>query len=129
MIDLQSQEQIKLTSDVITDTYAPCFINGGTEFVAVGAYEGVEIWDVGNKTSVKKLELKESKASASTNNILGFGSVYGVLRLWDVRNWEVLYSSTFAGMNANSLHLTSDLKYLTIAGTGDGDGCVVLEIK
>ena len=111
-----------MTSDVITDTFAPCFINGDTEFVAVGAFEGTEIWDIRNNACM-------CMCSASTNNIFAFASYYGVLRLWDVRNWEVMYSSTFAGMQAYSLHLTPDLKYLTIAGTGDGDGCVVLEIK
>ena len=35
LIDLESSAQHKLTSDALSSTYAPCFINGNTEFVAV----------------------------------------------------------------------------------------------
>ena len=68
------------------------------------------------------------RCSASSSNILAFGSDQGVLRLWDVRSWEVVHEETFDGLQAYSLHLTNDLKYLTIAGIGD-DKCIVMEIK
>ena len=129
LIDLESQEQHKITSVIQEDTYAPCFINGGTELVAFGSRgKFVEVCDVSSKQSVKALDLVQGTSSASTHNILSFASQQGILRLWDIRNWEVVHSSTFDGLKAYSLHLTSDLTYLTIAGNG-GDKCVVLQIK
>ena len=89
----------------------------------------VEIWSIKSKTSIRKLDLGSSWCSTSTNNILAFATATGLMRLWDVRNWEVVHSSTFDGMQAYSLHLTPDLKYITIAGVGDGDKCVVMQIK
>ena len=63
------------------------------------------------------------------NVIFETGSGKGSLQLWDVRNWERFYSNVFEGMEALSLHLTSNSKYLTVAGWGGKDGCVVLEIQ
>ena len=127
LIALESKTQHKLTSDVLKATFAPCFINGDTEFVAVGGSGKMEVWDIKNKKPVKVLD-GEGSATASTNNILAVGRA-GVLELWDVRNWEMFYSSDFEGLDPKSLHLTSDSKYLTIAGKEGGDKCVVLEIK
>ena len=130
-VDLESSAQHKLTSGDLTYAYAPCFINGGTKFVAVSGYnydgQGVEIWNIAKKQRVKRLGMNVGRSSASTNNILAFASKKGVLQLWDVRNWEMFYSQTFEGMTAYSLDLTANTKYLTIGGQC-GDNCVVLEI-
>ena len=129
LVNFASREQHKMTSSILTDTYAPCFINGATEYVAVGAWgDVVEIWDIRKRQSVRTLDLVNGTCSASKNNILAFASSNGVLRLRDVRNWEVQHSKTFEGLYAYSLHLTADLKYLTIGGKG-GDNCVVMKIK
>ena len=89
----------------------------------------VEILSIKSKTSIRQLDLENGWCSTSTNNILAFATSKGLMRLWDVRNWEVVHSSTFDGLKAYSLHLTPDLKYLTIAGFGTGDKCVVMQIK
>ena len=52
LIDLKSEEQHKLTSSSMSSTFAPCFINGATEFVVVGDTKA-EIWNV---TSQKQSE-------------------------------------------------------------------------
>ena len=49
LIDLPDQKQHRLTSGWgrRTHSYSPCFINGDTELVAVGAwYSGVEVWNI-----------------------------------------------------------------------------------
>ena len=130
LIDLESKEQHKVTSATAVHSHAPCFINGNTAFVAIGGWDSsVEIWDINTRKSIRTLDLTGGLCSASKHNLLAFGSNQGILRLWDVRNWEVVHSSTFDGLQAYSLHLTSDLKFLTIAGTTGGDKCIVLEIK
>ena len=129
MVDLNTKQQLRLTSGVLLNTYAPCFINGETGFMAVGGWgKGVEVWDINAKESVKILELSTGFGSASTNDILAFASLEGELQLWDVRNWDTIYSTWFEGLMAYSIHLTANSKYLTIAGS-DGPKCVVLEIK
>ena len=129
LIDLESRDQHKLVSASAVHSHAPCFINGNTAFVAVGGWDSsVEVWDIKTQKSVRTLDLVGGISSASVHNLLAFGSNKGILCLWDVRNWEVVHSSTFDGLQAYSLHLTSDLRYLTIAGIG-GDKCIVLEIK
>ena len=65
--------------------------------------------------------------SASTNNILAVCSSEGTMQLWDVRNWEMFYEKEFEGLGPQSLHLTTDSKFLTIGGIG-GDCCVVMEM-
>ena len=132
LIDLSTQVQHKLTSEVMGDTYSPCFINGVAEYVAVGGEEskGVEIWDIKSRQPFKKLETGDAfnQCIASTNNILAVAPTDGSLKLWDVRNWEVFHSAQFKGLSTTSLHLTAVSKYLTIAGD-NGDFCIVMEIK
>ena len=90
----------------------------------------VEIWDVQSKSSFKVLDIgKKVCCLTSTNNILAVASLDGNLQLWDVQSWEELNSMEFRGLSPTSLHLTADSKYLTIAGSGERDKCVVLEIK
>ena len=129
LIDLKNKQQFKLTTKVIINSYAPCFINGDTQYLAIGGYKGVEVWDINSRKSLTILEFPSSGwCSASSSNILAFGSETGLLRLWDVGNWEVVHEQTFIGLQAYSLDLTADLKHLTIAGNG-GDKCIVMEIK
>ena len=126
LIDLQKKEQFKIVSQIMKHSLDPCFINGEAEFVAIGS-DGVEIWDVQKRESIKTLEITSAFATASTNNILAAASSSGEIRLWDVRNWDMFYSTKFHGVSARSLHLTTDSKYLTLSGqTG---GCIVMQIK
>merc|ERR1719361_1842494 len=57
LVSLESQEQFKLTTTKLSNTFAPCFINGESEFVAVGGDdgEGVEIWSVEDKQMVRHI--------------------------------------------------------------------------
>ena len=132
VVDLESKQQHNLTSTALTDSCSPCFINGDAELVAVGGAEGqgVEIWDVVQKCSLKVLHIEGGFIGSltSTNNILAVGTSEGSLQLWDVRNWDMFYSSEFVGLDTRSLHLTSDSKYLTIGGPS-GDKCVVMKIS
>merc|ERR1712087_436014 len=110
VINLESKEQQKLTSTNLGHSFAPCFINGGTEYVAVGGASGFEIWEIKTQQSVKKLGDANIGCMASTNNILAVGTMKGLLQLWDVRSWEMFHSRKFEGLYAYSLHLTADSK-------------------
>ena len=74
LIDIVNHKQLKLTSTVLTDTLAPCFINGDAEFVAIGGDDGqgVEIWDVKSQQPIRTIEIngKFITCSFSANNIL-----------------------------------------------------------
>ena len=131
LLDLDSKAQHKLSSEALTQTNAPCFINGDNEQVGVvgKSGQGVEIWDVRSKKPVQVLQVDgEIGCMTSTHNILAVGTSPDILQLWDVRNWELFYEEKFNETDPTSLHLTADLKYLTLGGMG-GDGCVVLQIK
>ena len=109
VVDLQNAQQHKFVSEALTNTFAPCFINGQTELVAVGDWgkDWVEIWDINTQKAVKVLEINKGdvECSASTNNILAIATQGKFLGLWDVRNWEMIYSKEFS-MEPKSLHLT-----------------------
>ena len=84
-----------MPSEVLTHTYAHCFIKGETKFLAIGGNqgEGAEIWDIETKQAWKVLDVqKRNKCLALTNNILAVASGDGKLTLWDVRKWEVFHS-------------------------------------
>eukprot|EP00484_Ammonia_sp_Unknown_P019730 CAMPEP_0197049686 /NCGR_PEP_ID=MMETSP1384-20130603/24772_1 /TAXON_ID=29189 /ORGANISM="Ammonia sp." /LENGTH=97 /DNA_ID=CAMNT_0042482003 /DNA_START=18 /DNA_END=311 /DNA_ORIENTATION=- len=90
----------------------------------------VELWDVENKKPYKVLKIAADQwvtSTTSTNNIVAIGSYDKKLRLYDVSNWECFYVKE-CGIVPGSLHLTRDLKYLTIAGLG-GDGAYVMNIE
>eukprot|EP01084_Bolivina_argentea_P118496 210235_1 len=131
VIDINNNKQYKMISDVLSDTYAPCFINGQNELLSMSDKKGkIEIWDIMHKKAINTLKIGVSQwvtSSASTNNILAIASWDKKLRLYDVRNWELFYTKQY-NCQANSLHLTRDLKYLTFAGRG-GDRCFVLQIE
>ena len=133
MIDLEKKKQHTLTSAKLKRVHAPCFINGAAEFLAVGGWidEGVEIWDIQNKSSIKCLKVDTGRnyigSLASTSNILAVGTGSRKLQLWDVRNWEKFHSMDMS-MQPQSVHLTNDAKYLTIGGC-EGEYSIVLEIQ
>eukprot|EP01083_Nonionella_stella_P000526 1494_1 len=135
LINLEKQIQYKLTSEFLTSTYAPTFINGESEMFAIGDSPNshVEIWDVETRKSRKVLDVSANINTPiycmhSTNNILAVGSkVDRMVRLYDVRNWKMFYSKTYR-MVPFSIHLTSDSQYMTVAGN-TGEKCVVLKIN
>ena len=136
-IDMVNKAQHKLVSHVLQDTYCPCFINGDNEFVAVSDKKcNVEIWDLLTRQAVHCISANAGTETLtslppsleSKNNILAVGLPDGCeLRLYDVRNWECFYTRKM-NVGVESLHLTDDLKYLTVAGTGD-ELAVVLRIQ
>ena len=91
--------------------------------------QGVEIWDIKQQASIRILKVEEGSMTslASTSNILAVGSGRKKLFLWDVRSWEMFHSLETV-TQPQSLHLTTDAKFLTIGGYG-GDLCIVLSIK
>merc|ERR1712154_709115 len=131
VIDIAKNQQYKMTSNVLSDTYAPCFINGKNEYVSVSDKRGrIEIWDIAQLKPIKTLNIGIQQwvtCSASTNNIFAVGSWDKKLRLYDVRSWQCFYTKAY-DFKPTSLHLTDDLKYLTVGGQG-GDRCVVLKIQ
>ena len=62
----------------------------------------------------------------SVGNVLAVGGSDKVLRLYDVRNWELIHSKEYE-MQIQSLQLTSDLKHLVMCGRG-GELCIVMQI-
>ena len=102
-----------------------------TEQLAVGGWktQGVEIWDIKTRKPIKRLTDNYGgiQCSASTNNILAFGTWNREFQLFDVRNWESIHSQKLA-LRPWSMHLTINSKYLTIGGF-HGEKCVVMEIK
>ena len=139
LISLDTQEQFKLTTTQLTNTYAPCFINGESQFVAIGGDdgEGVEIWSVSDKKMVHHIKVQDSSqfvsCSYSSNGILavGFGANRtDYLQLWEVHSWTMIYSKEYE-MTPRSLFLTADSKYLAAGGTAysGGEKCIILEIQ
>merc|ERR1712062_17675 len=132
LIYLETQKQFKLQTENLSVAYAPCFINGESEFVAIGGNrggEGVEIWSVQDRKMVKYVECEDQNmvtSSYSANGILAVGytppyttgSRY--LQLYDVSTWEKLYRQEFA-MCPRSLFLTADLRYLVTGGTNNNE--------
>ena len=87
-----------------------------------------QIWDLEKQEVVKSLKQDNIiSGTASVNNILAVCGWDKMLRLYDVRNWEVFYEQKLE-MTPFSIHLTADSKYVTIGGQR-GEACVVLEIK
>eukprot|EP01084_Bolivina_argentea_P154442 269219_1 len=126
-IDIENNEQTTLKSGKLGNgAYNPCFING--ELIAIGGETVVEIWDVWKRKLVKSIRCNGySQCTTSTNNILAVCTGDGRLTLYDVRNWEIFYTKKFNWV-PSSLHLTTDSKYLTVAGR-KGAKCVVLQIQ
>jgi len=139
LIDVVHQKQTKVTSDNLKNSYTPCFINGANDYVAIAGEGVVEIWSVATKSSLRVLECDVTANSStsfgedmvygmcSVQNILAVGSRRSKLRLFDVRTWEMVHSKEYQ-IAINSLHLTPDLKYLTIGGV-EGEKCIVTKLQ
>merc|ERR1711951_215960 len=52
LIDTVKQKQFKLESELLGESYAPCFIGGGSKQIAIGGIKEFEIWDIETRTSV-----------------------------------------------------------------------------
>merc|ERR1719474_2228842 len=133
LIDIVNGTQTKLKSQVLRETYCPCFINGAADQIAIGGEGKVEIWDLATKTSINVLDVNDVEENSvrctySVHNVFAVGThADRMLRVFDVRAWNQIFSKQFE-MKLQSLHLTADLKYLTVAGW-DGEMCLVLESK
>ena len=132
LVSLESKTHFEFTSDYLTNALNPCFINGEAHFLAVGGAGGgkFEIWDIQKQASIRVLQVDGGFASsmASTKNIFVLGSSKKKLYLWDVRSWEMFHSLDLDGMDPQSLHLTTDAKYMTIGGW-NGDLCIIFSIQ
>eukprot|EP01084_Bolivina_argentea_P105697 189285_1 len=132
LIDLEKHTQYKLISSLLTSTLAPCFINGESQYVAIGDGDGrgnIEIWDVQKRQIFKTIKPFSDQINCmySTNNILAIGSNERMVKLYDVRDWEMFHSQKYE-MYPVSIHLTSDSKYLTVSGWY-GEQCIVSKIQ
>ena len=121
IIALETQKQIKLNTEKLTYAFAPCFINGESNLIAVGGNtgEGVEIWNVANQEMVHHIQKSDQvivTSMYSANGILavGFASHGGDnphLQLYDVSSWTAIYRHKFE-LRPWYLFLTQDNKYL-----------------
>jgi len=135
LIDIEKGEQFKMTSEHLTRTYCPCFVNGDSQFVIGGSNaEGLEIWSVADRELVTHCDVgDDTKFVSSTffaNHVLavGLGSINdGALKLYDTRSWDVIHGAP-CHMTPRSLALTADSKYIAMGGS-DHEKCIVLRIK
>ena len=128
LVHIPNKKQYKLESATMTYHCAPSFINGGSEYIAIGGKDQCEIWDINTRSSLRVISgIGSVLASCSVNNILAVGCYDKVLRLYDVKTWDLVHSQNY-GVAAYSLDLTSDLKYLTMSGS-HGQKCIVLKIS
>jgi len=131
LIDILGQKQMKITSQNVQNSYAPCFVNGDNELIVIGAEKKFEVWNLQNMSSLKVIGAKKGVwSTCSVNNLLAVGVDDGNMYLYDVKTWNMIYSKKYE-MRIFTLHLTSDLKYLTVAGGGtpNAELCVVLNLK
>eukprot|EP00485_Elphidium_margaritaceum_P019464 CAMPEP_0202726786 /NCGR_PEP_ID=MMETSP1385-20130828/184789_1 /ASSEMBLY_ACC=CAM_ASM_000861 /TAXON_ID=933848 /ORGANISM="Elphidium margaritaceum" /LENGTH=764 /DNA_ID=CAMNT_0049393013 /DNA_START=111 /DNA_END=2406 /DNA_ORIENTATION=- len=134
VIDIANEEHMKLDSSVLTSTYVPCFINGENQFVAVADKRGfVEVWDIEKRKAVKSFQVESKEmifSSASAQGVLAIAGQDKTVRLYDVSTWTCFYTQKF-NCHGGSLHLTDDLRYVTVAGYDENktDRCVVLKVQ
>merc|ERR1711879_659059 len=97
LIDTVNRKQFKVESKVMESSYAPCFIGGGSELIAIGGYKQMEIWDVASRSSVQHITDIGSGVNCtfSVGNILAVGSDDSMPRLYDVSTWNVIYSKEY----------------------------------
>jgi len=132
LIDIPNKKQHKLRSKELKWSYTPSFVGNGSDQIVICGDKKCEIWDVQSRESLRVIELfstGESRAryaTCSVNDLLAIACADKVLRLYDVNSWEMIHSEKYE-LEPMSLHLTSDLKYLTLAGNR-GEKCVVLRI-
>merc|ERR1712154_468332 len=125
MVDNLNGKQFKVESEVMNGSYAPCFIGGGSERVVIGGDKEFEVWDIKTRSSVQHITGHQDRVNCtvSVGNVLAIGTDDSMLSLYDVTSWKVVYSKRYA-VSPFSLHLTTDQKYLTMAGPW-GEQCVV----
>merc|ERR1712228_1028818 len=140
-IDLKKKKQHKLVSNKLYNTFAPCFINGDDERCAIGDESGkIEIWSLVQMRALKLIDAFPSGAtqfSSYQHNVVGMVSSQNVLcaccntakivKLFDTNNFDELFSMKYK-LDPSSLHLTQDLKYLTIGGRKN-EMCTVYNVK
>jgi len=136
LIDIDGGVQTQLMTKALSNSYAPVFINGRSDFVAIGGGngEGVEIWSVAERKLVRHLDVQDDSkfvsCTFSANDILavGLGSITsGAFRLWDTRTWRRLHGVD-CNMTPRCIDLTADSKMMAMAGS-ENEKCVVLKIQ
>jgi len=131
VIDVESGTKKKFKSEILSDGYSPCFINGDTQYVFMGDIAGrMEIWDTEKNEVIHSMKNETGggpKAAASVHNVLAVGFADRKMRLYDVRTWERFYAKDF-NFQALALYLTDDLKYVSFSGR-DGDNCVIMKVQ
>jgi len=128
LIDIPKRTQFKVTSSVLKNSFAPRFLTDESGRVVIGGVGKMEIWNFATRYSEKVIDFGSDlvKTIFSVGNVLAVGGNERGLRLYDVRNWEMIYSKKYE-MQIQSLQLTSDLEHLVVAGTG-GEKCIILKI-
>jgi len=132
LIDIATQQQYELESKALGHSMAPCFLGGGSQLVAVGGNAKIEIWDLDQREAINVVEFSGGDQGDSVNcmcsagDLLAVGSEDKKIRVYHTGSWELLYSEQYE-MVPVSLHLDSDLRYLTVGGSY-GEKCVVLKI-
>jgi len=135
-IDIENKKQYKVMTQKLTNSYSPCFVNGDSQFVAVGGGdgEGVEIWSVADRKMVRHIDVGDDgkfvSAMYSANNVfaVGLGSInFGALKLWDTRTWKEMHGVD-CHMTPRSLYMSEDSKYIAMSGT-EHEKCIILRVK
>ena len=132
LIDIAQQKQFKVESQSLGRSCTPCFIDNASgsqsEQMVIGGIGKIEIWDVRKRESLRVIELGQKSVTSicSVGNILAVAANDKMLRLYDGVSWDMILTEQYE-MNPKSLHLTADLRYITMGGKG-GEECVVLGI-
>merc|ERR1719204_203412 len=124
LIDLDTGKQTKMTSKALSSVHAVCFID--TRLMAVASAvggEGVEIWDLDSASAIRVIKVDGTVTCLAFDCNVLFVCSTSAMTMWDVRTWEQFYSEQMDFV-PYSLHVSSDFKYLTVAGKGK-DACVV----
>jgi len=128
LVDIQNQSQFKLVSEKGVWSFSSTFIEGDAVRVVIGGDRNMEIWDVEFRSPLRVVSDigHQVQCLCSVNNVLAVSSYDKVLQLYDTNSWNKFYSKKYE-MMPQSLQLTSDLKYLVMAGE-KGELCLVLKI-
>jgi len=123
-----TQQHYEMKSNVLHSSFAPCFLGGGSQLIAVGGTHKFEIWNLVQMEAIRVVVFDGFGVNCmcSAGNILAVGSRDQKIRLFDTRSWELVLSKEYK-MVPTSLHLSSDLRYLTVGGARD-EKCVVLKL-
>ena len=129
LIEIPYQLQYKMTSSHLENSFAPCFLD--EQRVFIGGKSRFEIWSLEHLNAVKVVKSlpgdKWINCACSREQMLVVGSSDNSVMVFDTRNFDMIHSINYI-MIPQSVHLTPDLKYLTVSGES-GERCVVSEIK